>query len=62
MIAFGDNSNDLEMLQYVGEGIAVENAAPHVKAVADTVIGTNEDGAVLKYIEVKLDQLESATE
>ncbi|GAA1047230.1 HAD family hydrolase [Rothia amarae] len=60
MIAFGDNSNDLEMLQYVGEGIAVENAAPHVKAVADTVIGTNEDGAVLKYIEVKLDQLESA--
>lgn len=59
MIAFGDNSNDLEMLQFVGEGVAMDNAVPQVKAAADTIIGHNNDGAVLTYIEVKLDQLDS---
>lgn len=54
MIAFGDNSNDLEMLKLVGEGIAMENATDLVKSAADTVIGTNEDGAVLTYIQQKL--------
>lgn len=62
MIAFGDNSNDMEMLQFVGEGVAVDNATPHVQAVADTVIGNNNDGAVLDYIEIKLDQLEHELE
>ncbi len=54
MMAFGDNSNDLEMLQYVGEGVAVSNAVPQVRAAADVVIGNNNDGAVLDYIESKL--------
>lgn len=58
MLAFGDNSNDLEMLQLVGEGVAVDNAIPAVKAAAQTVIGTNHDGAVLTYLAAKLAELE----
>lgn len=57
MLAFGDNSNDLEMLTLAGEGVAVSNAIPAVRAAADTVIGSNEQGAVLHYIEQKLDEM-----
>lgn len=35
--AFGDGLNDLEMLQYVGTGIAMENGFDELKAVADLV-------------------------
>lgn len=36
-IAFGDSENDMSMLEAVGIAFAVENAMPHVKAVADYV-------------------------
>ena len=36
-MAFGDGENDIEMLQFVNIGVAVGNAAPHVKAAADYV-------------------------
>lgn len=51
-IAIGDNENDLEMIKAAGLGIAVENALPNVKAVADFV--TEKDfssGAVAEAIE-----------
>ena len=35
--AVGDNHNDIEMLQLAGWGIAMRNAKPEVKAVADEV-------------------------
>lgn len=35
--AFGDNQNDREMLQHAGIGVAMGNAAPDIKAVADQV-------------------------
>jgi Cof subfamily protein (haloacid dehalogenase superfamily) len=34
VVAFGDNYNDIEMIQHAGLGIAVENARDEVKAVA----------------------------
>lgn len=34
VIAFGDNLNDLEMLQFVGHGVAMGNADPVVKEIA----------------------------
>ncbi len=34
-VAFGDNYNDVEMLDAVGFGVAVANAKPEVKAVAN---------------------------
>lgn len=50
IMAFGDAPNDLEMLQYAGVGVAMGNASPGVKAVAQQVIGNNNDGAVLTHI------------
>jgi Cof subfamily protein (haloacid dehalogenase superfamily) len=37
--AFGDNGNDIGMLELAGTSYAVENARPQVKAVAGEVIG-----------------------
>lgn len=53
VMAFGDNYNDIDMLQAVGMGIAVGNAREEVKAVADAVtVKSIEDGvavAIEKY-------------
>jgi Cof subfamily protein (haloacid dehalogenase superfamily) len=44
-IAIGDSMNDIEMLQTVGVGIAMGDAAADVRAIADEVTGTVvEDG------------------
>lgn len=44
-IAFGDGSNDLEMLEYVAVAVAMGNANDTVKALADLVVGrVDEDG------------------
>ena len=43
--AFGDNLNDIEMLQYVGHGVAMGNAPDEVKKVARYVTkDVSEDG------------------
>lgn len=41
VIAFGDNYNDLSMLEAVGLGVAMGNADEAIKARADLVTGTN---------------------
>lgn len=51
IVVFGDYLNDLEMFEIAGKAVAVGNALPEVKAVAQQVIGTNSDGAVLDYLE-----------
>ena len=44
-IAFGDGTNDIEMLEAVGTGVAMGNATDDVKAVADAICGyVAEDG------------------
>lgn len=48
-IAFGDSFNDLEMLQAVGKGIAMGNAVPQLKAVADDVCGPVSEDGVYHY-------------
>ena len=48
VIAFGDNYNDMEMLEAVGMGVAVQNAKEEVLAIANDVTATNkEDGVAL---------------
>lgn len=44
--AMGDGENDLEMIEYVGLGIAMKNAHPKLKGVADRVseFSCDEDG------------------
>lgn len=49
-VVFGDNVNDLPMMRAATEAIAVGNALPEVKELADEVIGDNTDDAVAKAI------------
>ncbi|MTB64505.1 Cof-type HAD-IIB family hydrolase [Streptococcus sp. zg-86] len=56
VVAFGDNQNDLEMLEFAGIALATSNARPEVKQIVDRVIGHCNDEAVLAYIEEMLDE------
>ena len=40
-MAFGDDTNDLDLLRMAGLGVAMENANPAVKAAADLTTSTN---------------------
>jgi len=48
---FGDYLNDLDMFEAADHSIAVKNALPEVSAQADETIGTNNEGAVIDYLE-----------
>jgi len=54
IIAFGDEENDLEMIQFAGQGVAMGNAIPELKEIAHAVTDTNEDDGIAKYIEQAL--------
>ena len=49
--AFGDDLNDLGMIEYCGMGVAMGNALPEVKAAARFVTGTNDEDGVARFIE-----------
>lgn len=51
VMAFGDNGNDIEMLELAGKAIATENAKVQVKAIANQVIGHCNDRAVQRFLE-----------
>ncbi|KHD46074.1 Cof-type HAD-IIB family hydrolase [Streptococcus hongkongensis] len=51
VVAFGDNLNDFQMLEYVGTAIATENARPEIKAISQQVIGHCNEASVLTYLE-----------
>jgi hypothetical protein len=51
IICFGDNFNDMDMLQYAGLGIAVENGVKELKEAADYVTANNNEDGVAKAIE-----------
>jgi Cof subfamily protein (haloacid dehalogenase superfamily) len=48
--AVGDSLNDIDMLLYAGTGVAVANARPEVKAVADFVTASNLEDGVAVFI------------
>lgn len=52
--AFGDNGNDIPMLQRAAESYAVANARAEVKAVAKHVLGDVSRGAVMARLEEML--------
>ncbi|WP_285803887.1 Cof-type HAD-IIB family hydrolase [Alkalicoccobacillus plakortidis] len=54
IIAFGDEDNDLEMLEYAGAGVAMGNAIPSLKTTANFVTGTNEEDGIADYLEEAL--------
>ena len=49
--AFGDDMSDVSMLESVGWGIAVDNALPQVKAIADRVCAGNDADGVARWLE-----------
>lgn len=51
VIAFGDEDNDLEMIEYAGHGIAMGNAIDQLKNIANDVTLPNEDDGVASYLE-----------
>ena len=51
LMAFGDGYNDLSMLKLAGMGVAMENAAPEVKADADYVTLSNEEDGIAAALE-----------
>ena len=50
LVVFGDNLNDLPMFEVADIAVAVANAQPRVKELADIVIGPNYDDSVAHFI------------
>lgn len=50
VIAFGDEGNDLAMIDYAGMGVAMGNANPELKSIANYVTDTNENDGVANYL------------
>lgn len=50
IIAFGDEDNDLEMLDYAGFGVAMGNAIDEVKTVANELTLSNEEDGIGHYL------------
>lgn len=48
--AFGDGANDMDMLDYVGWGVAMGNAPAEVQAIADIVCGDVAEHGVTAYL------------
>lgn len=48
-IAFGDGNNDIEMLQAVGLGVAMENASDQLKKIADDMCGHVANDGIYYY-------------
>lgn len=46
IVVIGDEENDISMLQIAGLAVAMGNATPEVKAVADFVAPTNDEGGL----------------
>jgi len=50
VIAFGDGGNDLEMIDYAGVGVAMENAVEDLKNLASYHTATNEAHGVADFL------------
>lgn len=50
--AFGDAANDVDMLSWAGRAFAVAGACDEVRAIADEIIGSNDNDAVARQLAV----------
>jgi Cof subfamily protein (haloacid dehalogenase superfamily) len=55
IVAFGDGENDIELVEWAGYGVAVENANERVKEVADFVCPSVDEEGVAQVLEAYLD-------
>ena len=49
-MAFGDNVNDIEMIEYAGVSIAMENGKDALKNKADYIADANSKDGVSKFL------------
>ena len=50
IIAFGDEDNDLEMIDYAGIGVAMGNGIPSLKNIANEITTTNNEDGLAKIL------------
>jgi Cof subfamily protein (haloacid dehalogenase superfamily) len=51
VVAFGDNHNDISMLEAVGHGVAMAGAPAAVQASADEVCGSNDEPSIAAVLQ-----------
>jgi hydroxymethylpyrimidine pyrophosphatase-like HAD family hydrolase len=51
VLAFGDMPNDVPMMTWAGRSVAMANAHPAVREVADEVTLSNDEDGVAAYLE-----------
>lgn len=57
IIAFGDEMNDLTMLQYVGHGVAMGNAVKPVQRIAKEITKSNDEDGIAVTLERILSEM-----
>jgi hypothetical protein len=50
-IAFGDNYNDIEMLEYIPQSVAMGNAPEKILQIASNITDTSEVGGIFTYLQ-----------
>ena len=50
IMAIGDSTNDMDMVQNAGLGIAMENGSPALKQIADEVTLSNDENGVANVL------------
>ncbi|MBP3893726.1 MAG: HAD hydrolase family protein [Atopobiaceae bacterium] len=50
-VAFGDNNNDVTMIEAAGDGVVMENGEPQVKALANHIAPPAAEGGVARYLQ-----------
>ncbi|MFZ3589202.1 Cof-type HAD-IIB family hydrolase [Bacillus sp. DJP31] len=51
IVAFGDEDNDLEMIDYAGHGVAMGNAISQLQSISNFITKTNEEDGIAHYLE-----------
>lgn len=54
IIAFGDEDNDFEMIDYAGVGVAMHNGIDALKNIANEVTFSNNEDGIAKFLENRL--------
>lgn len=58
LMAFGDAENDLGMIKAAGDGVAMRNGQPEIKAAADhETPTTNNEAGVAKYLQQRFEDI-----
>ncbi|AQQ53926.1 Cof-type HAD-IIB family hydrolase [Planococcus lenghuensis] len=54
IIAFGDEDNDLEMIEYAGVGVAMDNAIDSLKSIANEITSSNNADGIAELLADRL--------